>query len=102
MTYGHPDYDSESIRPSNRDAIFMGGLGWMVVEPLLKGCTCTGCGRKSQIHYVRRGDDVPTDQIGYEVLANEVDETEAMDLGDEEEDVAPKYSAPDPGNPSKK
>ena len=44
--------------------------------------------------YLLRGD--------YDVLANEVDEGEIMDLGDEEEDAAPKTSAPDPGVPSKR
>ena len=38
----------------------------------------------------------------YDLLANELEEGEIMDLGDEQEDAAPKVSAPDPGAPSKR
>ena len=81
----------QPVRPHSSDTTFVSGLGWVAHEALFSAAT--GYTQESNVNLLR-GD--------YEVLANEAEEDDVMDLGDEEEDAAPKTSAPEPGAPSKR
>ena len=83
--------DIKTIRPRYIDTTFICGLGWVVQEAMLSALD--GYTQESNAYLLR--DD-------FDVLANELNEEEVMDLGEEEEDAAPKCSAPDPGAPSKR